>query len=101
MKRVIVTTIFLIIAGVIFMYMRLGMYKKVEFAVHDVGPYQTLFMQHIGPYYKIAEKIDTVESWAKSHNIACEKTFGEYLDDPKEVTEDRLQSHGGCLLSPD
>lgn len=101
MKKVIITTVAAIIGLAIFMYMRLGMYKKVEFKSHEVGPLQTLFLVHTGPYYKIAEKIDQVEAWAKAHNVACEKTFGEYLDDPKQVSEDRLQSHGGCLLSPD
>ena len=43
--------------------------------------------------------IQEAEAWANSHNLRCPQTFGEYLDDPSLIDEDRLRSHGGCVLS--
>ncbi len=98
MKKAIFTTVAAIIAFSIYMYFRLGMNKEVVLEAREAGPYKILFLKHTGPYFKIAEKIEYVEKWAKANGIACDKTFGQYLDDPKAVSEDRLQSQGGCII---
>lgn len=33
--------------------------------------------------------------------IKCERTFGEYLDDPAKVEESRLRAIGGCVVNQD
>lgn len=98
MKRAIFTTLAAIIAFSIYMYFRLGMHKEVSLEAREAGPFKTLYQKHTGPYFKIAEKIDYVEKWAKANGINCARTYGQYIDDPKAVAEDRLQSEGGCLI---
>ncbi len=80
------------------MYFRLGMNKEVAFEVRDLAAMRVLYLPHTGSYYKIAEKIEYVEKWAKANNVNCARTFGQYLDNPETVDEDRLQSHGGCII---
>ena len=98
MKKAILTTVAAIIAFSIYMYFRLGMNKDVALEAKEAGPFKILYMKHTGPYFNIAEKIELVEKWAKANGITCEKTFGQYLDDPQSVDEDRLQSQGGCII---
>ncbi len=33
------------------------------------------------------------------NNLSCARTFGEYLDNPEAIDQDRLRSRGGCVLS--
>jgi AraC family transcriptional regulator len=99
MKRAILATIFIIIAFAIVFYVRLGAYKSVTMAATEMGPYHFVFEKHTGPYFKIAAVIDTVEAWAKAHGESCNPSFGEFIDDPNEISEDRLQSRGGCVMS--
>lgn len=98
MKKAIFTTLAAIIAFAIFMYFRLGMNKDVALEVRELQTMHVIYLKHTGAYYKIAEKIDHVEKWAKTNLVHCPKTFGRYLDDPQTVAEDRLQSQGGCIV---
>ena len=98
MKKAIFTTIAAILAFSVFMYFRLGMNKTVMLEAREAGPFKTLYQKHTGPYYKIAEKIEFVEKWALANGVSCSKTFGQYIDDPQSVDEDRLQSEGGCIV---
>lgn len=91
-----VITIFVL--GGVYLYSYLGAYKPVEVGLEKRGPYYFLFKQHLGPYHKIVSKIEEVEKWAAEHNMRCPQTFGEYLDNPETVDEDRLRSHGGCIM---
>jgi AraC family transcriptional regulator len=83
----------------VYLYIHLGIAKPVSLKVEKRGPFSLLFKPHMGPYYLINGVIKEVESWALSHNIACSKTFGEYIDNPATVDEDRLRSRGGCVLT--
>ena len=87
--------------GIIFLgtylYFYLGAFKDVHVYLAEVPPFHILYKKHIGPYHKINEVILSVEQWTQKHNLPCSQSFGEYLDKPGEVDEDRLQSHGGCL----
>lgn len=82
-----------------YLYFYLGVNKPVSVAVENRGPFYLIYKSHVGPYHRIVPVIAEVEQWALSHNLACMKTFGEYLDNPETVDEDRLRSHGGCILS--
>lgn len=79
----------------------LGAFKKVEIAQAEAGPYRLVFKKHFGPYHKIVPVIEEVEKWAAAHSETCETSFGEYIDDPNVVAEDRLHSNGGCLVEKD
>lgn len=76
-----------------------GAFKPVEIEVQTKGPYAILFKDHIGAYDKIVSTIEEVETWAKQNNLPCTLTFGEYLDDPHAVEQERLRSRGGCITS--
>lgn len=82
-----------------YLYVHLGGYKEASLLTEDLGPYKIIFIHHVGPYHKILESIAPVEKWAKENQLDCHESFGEYLDDPEVVIEDRLQSNGGCILS--
>jgi AraC family transcriptional regulator len=88
-----------ILAFATYLYIHVGGYKEPTFVNEDFGPIKIIFKHHIGAYHKILESIEPVEKWAKEHSIDCGQSFGEYLDDPENVVEDRLQSNGGCIVS--
>lgn len=82
----------------VYLYFYLGAYKPVEFHVEQAGPFHLLYQNHQGPYHQIMPKIQAAEAWAREHHLPCPRTYGEYLDDPQGVDQDRLRSHAGCLL---
>ncbi len=88
-----------IIAFVIYLYSHLGVNEPVDIQTKDAGPFTMLYKEHRGPYHRIGPVIGEVEKWAIVNNVACSQTFGEYLDDPESVDEDRLRSHGGCIVA--
>jgi effector-binding domain-containing protein len=45
--------------------------------------------------------IEEVERWAVKNDEACQISYGEYIDDPNVVEEDRLRSNGGCVVLKD
>lgn len=96
---VISTTLLTILGFVSYFYIHLGAYKEVDLKSQDLGPYKIVFSHHIGAYHKILESIEPVEKWSKENHVGCDLSFGEYLDDPENVTEERLQSNGGCIVS--
>ncbi len=100
MKAVVAVTLGGIVIFVSYVLFFLGAFKTVELKVDEVGPLRLLYIEHVGPYFKIVSKIEEVESWVKHSggNEKCEKSFGEYIDDPNMVEEDRLHSLGGCLV---
>ena len=98
MKSIIGFTLLTIagLLGALFVY--LGAYKSVEMSVGERGPYLLVYKKHVGPYHKVVPVIEEVEKWALMHGEKCKTSFGEYLDDPNVVAEDRLTSHGGCVV---
>jgi AraC family transcriptional regulator len=82
-----------------YLYFHLGVYEPVNVALEKRGPFELLFKQHTGPYHQISGAIQAVETWVQEHHMQCAQTFGEYLDNPETVDEDRLRSHGGCVLT--
>lgn len=98
-----VKTAFITIASVVvllavYLYFYLGIYRPVTVTLEPRGPFYLVFKPHLGPYHKILPVIQDVEAWANGHHLGCQTTFGEYLDDPQSVDEDRLRSRGGCVL---
>jgi len=85
------------VAGYFYWY--LGGWKTVTITESKMGPYYLIYKEHVGAYHKIAPVITEVEEWAKSQKIPCQKTFGEYFDDPQSVEEGRLKSRGGCIMT--
>lgn len=88
---------FLFLGG--YLIYHLGALRRVEVQVADSPTMYFLFKDHRGPYHLINEAITEVENWTKAKGVPCPQTFGEYLDDPQLVAEDRLRSRGGCTSS--
>lgn len=80
-------------------FFRLGGHKSVELKLEDRGELHLLYKEHFGAYHKINDVLVEVEALAAKNNIPCPQTFGEYLDDPRQIEERRLRSHGGCVLT--
>jgi AraC family transcriptional regulator len=76
-----------------------GAFRDVAIQSIEAPAQKLIFKTHIGAYHKIVPIIEEVEAWAKSQNIDCHLSFGEYLDNPDLTEEDRLRSHGGCVVS--
>jgi hypothetical protein len=98
-RHIVSFTFFLIISLLVYLFFHLGAYKSVSLEVKEQGPFLFVYKEHIGPYHKIVPVIEEVEKWTKSQGEACSKSFGEFLDDPKSVEQERLRSHAGCLIS--
>ncbi len=81
--------------------LRLGVLKDVHVAESEEGPYRQVYAKHVGAYHKIVAVLDKVENWAEDNGEKCGLSFGEFLDDPRQVDEDRLQSLAGCIVEKD
>lgn len=81
-----------------YLYFYLGFTQPVEITVEERGPLVLVYRLHLGAYHQIAPAIIEVEKWARDNGVACPKTFGEFLDDPASVDQDRLRSHAGCVV---
>ncbi len=92
-----VATFLLIVGAYLVSY--LGLWKSVQISVVEVPALSIVFEEHTGPYHEIAKVIDRVEQLVKSEGGGCEKTFGQYFDDPRVVEDIRLRSRGGCIAS--
>jgi effector-binding domain-containing protein len=77
---------------------RLGAFKSPEFTIAEEPEIHVLYKIHLGPYHKIVGTIEEVEVWAKTHQIPCTRSFGEFLDSPEIVDESRLRANCGCVL---
>ena len=97
-KTTVITVLSLALVLGIYLYSYLGVSRRVTVTLEPRGPLHLIFKPHLGPYHQILPTIQDVESWAHDHNLNCETTFGEYLDDPQVVDEDRLRSRGGCVV---
>ncbi len=82
----------------IYLYFHLGITRPVEIRIETIGPLHFVYTQHTGAYHQINSDISRVEAWAKQTQINCRQTYGEFLDDPKAVDQDRLRSRVGCVL---
>jgi AraC family transcriptional regulator len=89
---------FLVLAIGFFM-VRLGYFKNMEAKEVERQSTLLLYKPHTGAYHRVNATILEVEAWAKSNGIPCPHTFGEYLDDPSKVEEERLRANAGCILS--
>lgn len=99
MKTIIGITV-LVTAGLIAtLLFRLGSFKEVVISEGQKGPYKIVFKNHVGAYHKIVPVIEEVEKWAKENGEPCTLSFGEYIDNPDTIDEDRLRSIGGCVVS--
>jgi hypothetical protein len=102
MLKWILGTLVGVVAGLaIYFSLYLGAFKPVALHEAPIGNLRVLALEHIGPYHKIAPDIEKVEAWAKANGIECQKTFGQYFDDPRQVEEGRLRSRGGCIWGSD
>jgi DNA gyrase inhibitor GyrI len=97
-KTAVLTVLAMVIVLAIYLYSYLGVSKSVTVTLEPRGPLHLVFKTHLGPYHQILPRIQEVEAWAHEHNLNCTVTFGEYLDDPQNMDEDRLRSRGGCVL---
>jgi hypothetical protein len=97
-RHIVSATFFIVFIFIASLAIRLGVFKPVVFDTHDYGPLTLIYKNHVGPYHKLNSTITEIEAWTKAQGISCDKTFGEYLDDPKAVEQERLKSNGGCLV---
>lgn len=101
MKYLIASVLATILTLVVALLLYVGAFKPVTVAIEEAGPFRMVYKSHIGPYHKIVPTIEEVEKWAAANGEPCTISFGEYLDDPRVVDEDRLRSFGGCLVEGD
>lgn len=99
MRHIVSVTFFLIICLIAYLALHLGAFKPVSFEMGEYGPFYLVFKPHLGAYHKIVPVIEDVERWVKSQHQTCEQSFGEYIDNPKAVEQERLRSNGGCLVT--
>lgn len=98
MKGIILAALSLVVSLLIGLAIYLGAFKSVQLAQESAGPFKLIYKKHFGAYHKIVPVIEEVEKWARANGESCRLSFGEYIDNVDTVAEDRLQSHGGCIL---
>ena len=98
-KTLVLTIATLVVSLLTYLYFYLGINRPVEITLEDIGPLTLVYKTHVGPYHQIGADIDAVEAWAHEQNLRCIQTFGEFLDNPEGIDEDRLRSHAGCVLN--
>lgn len=98
MKWLVLSVFTLIFWVVLYLYLYLGFFKSVDVRVGEMPGFVLVYKDHIGPYHQINESLKTVEEALYKKGFPCSKTFGEFLDDPNEISEDRLRSHVGCAF---
>lgn len=98
MKWILMGVAATILAFAISFAIRVGAFKDVAIEVGERGPFKVVSKRHDGAYHKIVPVIEEVEKWARANSEPCRLSFGEFLDDPKVVDEDRLKSNGGCVV---
>lgn len=75
-----------------------GAFKPVQITEEARDGLRLIFVRHVGPYHKIVPSLEQVENWAKTQGLNCSQTFGEFLDNPQTVDEERLRANVGCIL---
>ncbi|WP_413586810.1 GyrI-like domain-containing protein [Bdellovibrio sp. HCB274] len=98
MRYIIVFVVVMVISFGTYLATYLGAFKGVEISEAQQGPFKTIYIEHVGPYHKVNKVIEKVERFMKEKGVICQRTFGEYLDDPRQVEEARLRSKVGCLI---
>lgn len=98
MKYILFFVLVVLISFGLFLANYLGAFKGVDITSAQQGPFITVYIEHVGPYHKVNKIIEKVEQEMKAKNTACGRTFGEYLDDPRQVEEARLRSKVGCIV---
>lgn len=76
----------------------LGFFKSVEVKPRHTASFKMIYQEHVGPYHEILESIEEIEKYLGEQNIPCNRSFGQFLDDPNTVAQERLRSHVGCLV---
>ena len=100
MKTILLSIFGVIVAYVAYVVFYTGVLKVVKIEKVESGPeFHLVYKVHTGAYHEIDRTITQVEDWLAAQNIGCATSFGHYLDDAESVAEERLQSHGGCVLS--
>jgi AraC family transcriptional regulator len=98
LKRALVVIVIALIGFAIYFVNYTGYFKKVEIETREYGELEFLYKEHRGAYHFIGTVIAEVEKWAHDNQQSCKRTYGEFLDDPAAVDQDRLRSRGGCVL---
>nr|WP_295901156.1 GyrI-like domain-containing protein [uncultured Bdellovibrio sp.] len=98
MKYILVFVLVAVTSFGLFLANYLGAFKGVDISEASQGPFQTVYIEHVGPYHKVNKVIEKVENFMKSQGAPCGRTFGEYMDDPQVVEEARLRSKVGCIV---
>ena len=98
-KTIFIGLFLFVLAFGTYLYCYLGAYKSVTVTAEKRGPLYLLYQTYTGPYHEIGSVIHTTETFALAQNLPCPRTFGEFLDDPERVDQDRLRSRAGCLLA--
>ncbi|WP_413560462.1 GyrI-like domain-containing protein [Bdellovibrio sp. HCB209] len=98
MRYILVFVVVMVISFGTYLATYLGAFKGVEISEVKQGPFKTIYIEHVGPYHKVNKVIGRVEAFMASQGTVCQRTFGEYLDNPREVEEARLRAKVGCLI---
>jgi len=77
----------------------MGAFSSVEISQKYRGPYNFVYIEHIGPYHLISAKIEKVKVYLDNHQIKYMHAAGMYIDDPSKVSESELKSYAGFLVN--
>lgn len=99
LRHIVSVTFSIILLFLAYFAYHLGVFRPVTMDMGEFGPFQLVYKKHLGAYHKIVPTIESVEQWVKTQGELCTQSFGEFIDDPKQVEQERLRSHAGCIVS--
>lgn len=99
LKKIILSLFVCLVVFAFYVMNYTGYFNPVELSTREEGPLHLVYKEHRGAYHGIGTVIGEVEKWAQDNGIPCTRSYGEFLDDPAAVDQDRLRSRGGCVLN--
>ena len=101
MKRILIFALGLLVGLLVlltFVAYRMGVFNSVALSRETRGPYLVACLPHTGAYARISEKILRVEQLLREAGVTPVGRCAIYLDNPKEVPEEKLRSKGGFVI---
>lgn len=76
----------------------LGIFQNIEVTKQERGPFTMVYLEHVGSYSKVGDKIEQVSAYLEKNNIEGDIAVGEYFDDPQMTPADKLRSNIGFIV---
>jgi hypothetical protein len=97
--KILIVIIILLILAALFYLVYAGMFYSPTVTVQEMGPYDIVYDDHIGPYQETGKIQDDIYQYLiDNYQISTFKGIGIYYDNPQKVAKEKLRSKAGCII---